>query len=550
VSPTLLQEWVVRAADARPDTRAVVHPDAALTYEALERASNRLARTLVESGCGRGDRVAFLLPRSPMTIAAIVGILKADCMYVPLDLRSPGRRLASVVKKCEPTVLLAGPATKDRLQALIREGGMEGVRLGWMGREEPAGPIVADDPEEVEAVSRVLKSPAFTLADVESLPPDPPEWRNGPEDPAYILFTSGTTGTPKGVVITHRNVITFIEWAVRHFGLVSTDRLGGYTELTFDLSTFDIYATFAAAAELHVIPDELKLLPPKVVELMRKSELTHWLSVPSFLEYVVRFDSLKRGDLPTMKWVTWCGDILPTSALLYWMDRLPHASFANLYGPTETTVASSYYEVPWTPPDPATPIPIGRACDGEELLILDDDLRPVPTGEVGHLYIRGAGLSPGYWRDPERTKEVFLPDPNLFRKWPDARIYRTGDLARMDEEGNAHFHGREDQQIKTRGFRVELGEVEAALNSLPEIESCAVVGFDAREAPGKLMGCAYVAPGDDALPGHRLKRRLTEVLPDYMIPIRWLAVDRLPLNDRGKVDRRKLQELMEEGEWT
>jgi amino acid adenylation domain-containing protein len=547
VSPAVLQEWVARAAEVRPDARALVHPDAVLTYGALERASNRLARALREAGCERGDRVAFLLPRSPMTIAVIVGILKADCIYVPLDLRSPGARLATVVRQCEPSVILANPATRDRLQALVRAGGMEKAPpLGWLGREKPSRPIAADNAKELEAMARVLGNPVFTLGYVETLPAEPPAWKGGSDDAAYMLFTSGSTGTPKGVVITHRNVIAFIEWAVRTFGLGPLDRLGGYTELTFDLSTFDIHATFAAGAELHMVPEDLKLLPPKVVEFMRESELTHWLSVPSFMEYVVRFDSLEPGDLPTMRWVTWCGDVLPTPALSYWMKRLPHASFANLYGPTETTVASSYYRVPRTLPDPVAPVPIGRACDGEELLILDDELRPVPTGDVGHLYIRGVGLSPGYWRDPERTGEVFLPDPDPFRSDPDARIYRTGDLARMDADGNVHFLGREDQQIKTRGFRVELGEVEAALLTLPEIEGCAVVGFTAKESPGKLMGCAYVSANGKPVPGRHLKERLQDRLPDYMIPVRWKVVDRLPLSDRGKVHRRKIQEWMEE----
>lgn len=535
----------MRAADGRPNGRAIVHPDAALSYEALERTSNRIARALLDAGCERGDRVALLLPRAPMTIAALVGVLKADCIYVPLDLRSPAARLAHVLRTCEPAVLLAGPSTEDRLRELVQAGGTEGpLRLGWMGRELPRLSEALDERDAGQTARRRLEEPAFSLADVELLPADPLDWRNDSDDPAYILFTSGSTGRPKGVVITHRNVISFIEWAVRYFGLDSTDRLGGYTELTFDLSTFDIHATFAAAAELHLVPDELKLLPPKVVEFMRRAELTHWLSVPSFLEYVARFESLMQGDLPSIRWITWCGDVLPTASLLYWMERLPHASFANLYGPTETTVASSYYEVPWSLPDPSMPVPIGRACDGEELLILDEDLRPVPAGKVGQLYIRGAGVSPGYWRDPERTAEAFLPDPDPRR--PGDRIYRTGDLARIDEAGNAHFHGREDHQIKTRGYRVELGEVEAALHTLPEIERCAVVGFRAPQAPGRLMGCAYVSPNGVPHPGPRLKERLTTVLPDYMIPIRWKPVDDLPLNDRGKVDRRTIQQWMEE----
>jgi amino acid adenylation domain-containing protein len=526
----LLHQSVTRAASRRPEARALVHPAGALTYGGLDELSNQIARALHGTGCRRGDRVAFLLPRSPMTIAAVIGILKADCIYVPLDLRSPVPRLASVIELCEPGVVLAGPATEAPIRGLVDAGAFAaGTRLGWLGRSWPSEPG--------------LPNADFHMTDIEGLPKHALDSWNGPDDLAYILFTSGSTGTPKGVTITHRNVTSFIEWAVEFFGLGPQDRIGGYTELSFDLSTFDIHASFAAGAELHVIPEELKLLPPKIVGLMRDSELTHWLSVPSFLEHAVRFDCLRPGDLPAMKWVTWCGDALPTPSLLHWKERLPHVSFANLYGPTETTVASSRYVIPKDLDDPKAPIPIGRACGGEQLLVLNEELAPVATGEVGDLYIGGSGLSPGYWRDPERTREVFLSDP--FCRNPSARIYRTGDLARTDGEGQVHFLGRRDQQIKTRGFRVEAGDVEAALRSLPEVASCAVVGFTAADSPGKLMGCAYVPSNGRAPTAKELRQSLGRLVPDYMIPVRWKAVHRLPLSDRGKVDRLLIRQWME-----
>ncbi len=542
----LLHEWVTRAAEADPDGRALVRTDEVLTYEDLERTSNRLARALREVGCRRGDRVAFLLPRTPMALAVIVGILKADCIYVPLEVRSPAARLAKVIARCEPTVILAGPPTRARFEELAGEGALDQpVRLGWMDIEpESAGTIRSEAPSVDASPSREFEA-AFTWSDVEALPSSSPQSAGHPDDAAYILFTSGSTGTPKGVVVTHRNVTTFIEWAVSYFGLSREDRIGGYTELTFDLSTFDIYATFASGAELHMVPEELKLLPPKIVAFMRKAKLTHWLSVPSFFEYATRFDAVRPDDLPDLRWMTWCGDVLPNASLRYWMDRLPHTRFANLYGPTETTVASSYYRVPEVPDESAAPVPIGKACAGEELLLLDDGLRPVPLGSVGHLHIRGAGLSPGYWREPERTREVFLPDP-FDEKSQGSRIYRTGDLGRMDGEGNVHFLGREDQQVKTRGFRVELGELEGALRSLPEVEGCAVVGFARDGVPGKLLGCAFVPANGQAASPRALKEDLARILPDYMIPVRWKAVDQLPLTSRGKVDRRKIEDWMKE----
>ena len=232
--------------------------------------------------------------------------------------------------------------------------------------------------------------------------------QNTPDDAAHILFTSGSTGDPKGVVITHANVIHFVEWAVRYFGMAESDRVSCHPPLHFDLATFDIFGAFAAGAKLHLVPPELSLLPNKLADFIRDSELTQWFSVPSVLNYMAKFDVVRQNDFPALRRLLWCGEVFPTPALSYWMKRLPRVSFTNLYGPTEATIASSYYKVPNCPADNTQAIPIGTACDGEELLVLDGSLRPVPQGEVGDLYIGGVGLSPGYWRDPAKTAAAFV----------------------------------------------------------------------------------------------------------------------------------------------
>ena len=218
------------------------------------------------------------------------------------------------------------------------------------------------------------------------------------------------------MVITHSNVIAFVTWALKHFGIDHTDRFSGHTPFHFDLSTFDIFGTFAAGAELHLVPPGVAQVPPKLVEFIRNSQLTQWFSVPSVLNYIAKFNALRQGDFPSLRRVLWCGEVLPTPALTYWMKHLPHVRFTNLYGPTEATIASSYYDVPACPQNPQEQIPIGRACGGEELLVLDDDLDPVLPDHIGHLYIGGVGLSPGYWRDEEKTARAFIPDPRV----PDA----------------------------------------------------------------------------------------------------------------------------------
>src|SRR2546427_700946 len=349
----LLQQWVTEQAERRPDATAVVMDGARMTYEELEASSNRLARTLKAAGCQQGDRVALLLAKSPLAIVSMVGTLKADCTYVPLDASSPAPRVAMIVESAEPRVILAEARAASLLSTLLSNARLRrSTAVGWMDRDRTRG----------EAFQ-----PSFSLEDVMRAPGDPLDYRNSPAHPAHILFTSGSTGTPKGVVIPHRNVIHFVEWARRYFNLGPTDRVSGHPPLHFDLPTFDVFGTFASGAQLHLVPPEINLLPNALAEFIRHAELTQWLS---------------------------------------------------------------------------------------------EMLRRVPPGEVGDLYIRGVGLSPGYWRDPEKTRATFVPNP--MSPDPADRLYRTGDLAKTGVDGLVYFLGRADSQIKSRGYRIERGEIETA----------------------------------------------------------------------------------------
>jgi acyl-coenzyme A synthetase/AMP-(fatty) acid ligase len=225
---------------------------------------------------------------------------------------------------------------------------------------------------------------------------------------------------------------------------------------------------------------------------------------------------------------------------------LPHVRFTNLYGPTETTIASSFYDVPACPTDERGSIPIGTACDGEELMILNQNLQPLSSNEIGDLYIGGVGLSPGYWHDPEKTAAAFIQDPRSDN--PNNRIYRTGDLAKRGVDGLVYFIGRNDMQIKSRGYRIELGEIETALSSLACLQESAVVVIDRGGFEGWLICCAYVQqPGWHSTPSS-LRKELEKQIPSYMIPVRWMVSPALPKNANGKIDRPKLKELFLEAE--
>ena len=517
----LLQHWVTRQAESRPDATAVVFGNETISYGQLDRLSNQLAHTLLDAGCKKGDRVCILMPKSPAAIVSMIGILKAGCLHVPIDTGSPAARIRQILDSCQNRwVLAAGPVAPLLNDLCSDDRVREAIAVGWLESSAPA----------MENVR-----PAFSRADLEVAPSSSLPQHSTSEDGSHILFTSGSTGVPKGVVITHSNVIAFVAWALKHFKIDHTDRFSGHTPFHFDLSTFDIFGTLTAGAQLHLVPPEIALLPPKLAEFIRKSELTQWFSVPSVLNYLAKFNALQHNDFPSLRRVLWCGEVLPTPALIYWMERLPNVRFTNLYGPTEATIASSYYDVTERPTDPKAAIPIGKACDGEELLVLHEELRPVPAREIGDLYIAGAGLSPGYWRDPDKTAGAFLRDSRNGNSH--GRLYRTGDLAWQDEQGLIYFVGRADTQIKVRGYRIELGEIETALNSFSRLQECAVVANQTESFGGWMICCAYVARGGLDVSPNDLREHLKKLVPNYMLPVRWMSYDVLPKNANGKIDR-------------
>ncbi len=406
----MLQHWVTGQAGRRGDATAVVLQDERLSYGELEVLSNQLARALKERGCVRGDRIALFLPKSPLAIVCMLGIYKADCIYVPLDTTSSSQRLARIIAASGSRCMLTAASLAAQVRELLAEPGLPSLRVGWLGTPaDPAGlPL------------------SFRFSDIGMLPGIPVQSAYRAQDPAQILYDPADGAPLRGVVLSHANTVATVAWAARHFRLGESDRLAGHASLSSQHSLLDVFGSAAAGAELHLVPADCHHLPKRLAAWIRDSGITHWSSSPSVLDTMARLDAVQPWDFPDLRRVLWHGDALPGDSLGYWMERLPHAAFTGLHGSAETLVAGHHTAASF--PEGESAFPIGSAA-GAELLVLDHNLQPVSAGATGELYIKGPSLSGGYWDDPESTARIF---PTLEGV---GRVYRSGLQARLGEDG-------------------------------------------------------------------------------------------------------------------
>jgi len=516
----LLHHLLTEAADQDSAALAVVDPRAALTYGQLERESNRVAHTLRAAGVHPGDRVGLFLPKSVEAIVGIYGILKSGAAYVPLDPFAPAPRLAYITRNCDVRCLITSREKEAAWGELVAAGSPIDSLLVLDAERDIAPPA--------EGI-RCLGRPAVAAA-----PDTPPPAEAISEDLAYILYTSGSTGQPKGVMLSHLNALTFVRWCHAYFGTGAADRLSNHAPLHFDLTILDIYVAALAGARLVVVPPEMSVFPIQLARFIEEHGITVWYSVPSVLTLLVLHGGLAPGRLASLRHVIFAGEVFPTKHLRSLMRVLPHAQFTNLYGPTETNVCT-YYRVPALSDDQTEPIPIGRAIEDVEVFAITDGGRPASPGEVGELYVRGTTVAYGYWGDPEKTARGFLPNPVGPAQ---DRTYRTGDLVRQNAEGDYLFLGRRDHQIKSRGYRIEIGDIEASLYAHPDVAECAVIPIPDEVVGNRLK--AFIAARSASLAGEELARFCATLLPKYMVPEAFEFLPTLPKTSTGKVDRQAL----------
>lgn len=525
MQPYLLHQLLTESACKHPDRPAVIFGESLLTYAELDAQSNRLAATLATLGVVSGDRVGILLNKSPEALVSIYGILKAGGIYVPLDPLSPPGRSAGILDRCEISVLVASAG----LAGKILEEPLAGNRLRGLILS-PGGHLAAEGKRIVpwEEVLAASAAPPQTqpVADIQ---------------PAYILHTSGSTGVPKGVVISHLNALTFVRMAADFFAVSPNDRLASHAPFHFDLSVFDLFTAARNGAAVVLLPESLAIFPSRLAGFIDRAGITIWNSVASVITLLAEHGCLEQFSFEALRLAIFSGDVLSAKHLRRAMERMPRTVFYNIYGQTEAN-SSTFYRVGNLPADDRWKIPIGRPFPNFEVYALDERMAPIRSpGEVGELYVGGGTVALGYWRDQEKTNAAFVE--NSQRPWPE-RLYRTGDLVTFEEGGELIFLGRRDRQIKSRGYRIQMDEIDLALYSHPQVREAAAV-----DIPDALLGARILGfvQGATDIEETDLLDFCSRVLPPYMVPERIVFLEKFPRTATGKIDRRSLREMVGAG---
>ncbi len=498
-----VSEYLHNAARKYPEHAALVDSKSKLIYADFEIEAGSIALNLIKRNLFKKP-IAVFMDKSVQTIVTFFGIAMSGNFYTVIDTKMPEQRIRKIIETFQPEIIITDNSNFDKAKSMFDAEIISydtAVNVSWSELEISA---ISD------AESRIIDT-----------------------DVLYVLFTSGSTGIPKGVIISHRSVIDYTEWVTETFGIDSNSVFGNQAPFYFDNSVLDIYSSVRNGATLHIIPTACFSFPIRLLEYIRDNGINTVFWVPTVLCRVADTGVLAHCDVSCLKKVLFAGEVMPARQLNIWRKMLPNALFANLYGPTEITVDCIYYivnrEIAYT-----ESVPIGFPCCNTDILILNDKNELVECDEKGEICVRGTSLALGYYNNPEKTNEVFVQNPlnSMYREL----IYRTGDIAHYNSLGEIIYDGRADFQIKHMGHRIELGEIETAVSAISGISmNCCLYNSDKNQI-------VLYYTGEPS--GNHIRKILKGKIPEYMIPNVLNKVSVMPLNMNGKIDRVKLKEMM------
>jgi amino acid adenylation domain-containing protein len=512
----MLHRYLAEAARRTPERDAVVEPGAGtLSYGALDALSDRVRDRLVRLGVRPGDRVGLWLPKSIDSVATILGALKCGAAYVPVDPTAPAERGGYILANCEVAAIVVEDRFADALRTAL--AGFA-AKPGWLVLPTTGGGAGL--------------AAALDAADETDPAPVAATHASAPDDLAYILYTSGSTGKPKGVMLSHRAAVAFVEWCVATFEPRPEDRFSSHAPFHFDLSILDLYVPQTCGAAVVLVSEDRGKEPVGLAQLIADERISIWYSAPSILAMLVQYGKLATHDYSALRTIFFAGEVFPVVHLRALTELLPKPRYFNLYGPTETNVCTHYEVVPPVPGERTEPYPIGKVCAHLFGLVVDPGGRPVAKGGEGELVIRGDNVMDGYWNLPERTADAFLTADG-------ARWYRTGDLVVEETDGNLRYVGRRDRMVKRRGYRVELGEIEACLYRHPDVLEAAVIAKQDAAAGVKIEAHLATRAGK-RLGLVAVKQFCSQHLPVYMVPDTVKSHEQLPKTSTDKIDYQRL----------
>lgn len=518
-----LSQIIENSASKFPSKEAFRFMDDSITYRELDAKSTQLAQQLILEGVQKGDRIGIYMNRCLETTIAVYGILKAGAAYIPLDPFIPISRVLFMIGDCNMKHLITTPSQNKKIKLIVEE---------------------AKSLNSIIGTSLDLEIPTISWDVVFSTPTDTykPVWILG-EDLAFLLYTSGSTGMPKAVMHTHQSGLAIARLAADLYDFGPEDRIGNFAPLHFDPSIFGYFAAPLAYVTTIIIPDAHLKFPASLSKLVEKEKITIWYSVPLMLIQTLLKGNIEKHDFSSLRWVLFIGEVFIVKHLRALMQKWPHATFSNLYGPVEV-VACTYYNLD-TPPPTNDPIPIGQVWGDTECKIIDSNDKVVDKGVIGELVVRTATMMKGYWNNKELTEKSWYKE-QLAGGYEHV-FYRTGDLAQENEEGLYLFHGRNDRQVKVRGYRLELDEIELTLLKNQEVEEGAVVVIDNDTGVKEIVAVIRLMNGAKIDTNNLLSFCRTH-LPPYSIPETIKFLDDFPRTGSGKISRVEITKMLREKE--